>query len=328
VDGAFALLFGDSKLTGSLVMNMPGRYLLRSFVAFPLLIGICSQCVSSLHAVTILGFDPAIHERYIGGALNPNFIVDEGNISGISGRPGSTADRAVLISPFHVVTARHLGSPTVRLRTSSGVFNDYAVDSGPGGFVDLTTNFSDGTTSVSDIRIYRLSEAIPEADGITPISIFDGDASDLMGQQIISFGRGSQAGLNVVRDVILAQGSGSTTTFATSFTYDTDPNNALFDGVGIGETQLVDGDSGRPTLIQIGDDIAFLGPNLGVDPAGLLYDGLYTNFASLLAPYLPEIRSIVEADGFTISTLSVVPEPSSFALLAIAGVGWFGRRRR
>jgi len=314
---------------------MPSRYFLRSFVAFPLLIGICSQFVSSLNAATILGYDPALHERYLNGAPNPNFIVDEADISGVSGRPESTADTAVLISPLHVVTARHLGTPTVRFRTSSGTFKTYSVAS---GFEDLTTNLGGGMTSVSDIRIYRLSAPIPVADGVTPMSIFDGDALDLVGQQIFSFGRGSQpglsmgqstqAGLNVVRDILLVQGPSSSTTIATSFTYDTDPNNALFDGVGVGETQLLDGDSGRPTLIQIGDDVALLGPNLGVDPDGQLYDGLYTNFASLLTPYLPEIRSIVETDGYTISTLSFVPEPSSFALLTIAGVGWFGRRRR
>lgn len=314
-------------------MGISNWYSPKRFVAI-LLFGICTQLASSVSAAIISGYDPVIHERYFNGAPNPSFIIDESDISGISGNPsghdgnqGSLADRAQLISPLHVVTARHLGKPTVRFRTSDGTFKTYSVSD---SFVDLTTDLGGGMTAVSDIRIYRLSEPVPIADGVTPIPIFDGDPLSLVGQQIYSMGKFGQAGFNVVRDVILLESGGTipTTTEVTTFTYDTDPNDPLFDGVGVGETQLVDGDSGRATLLQIGDDVALLGPNLAIDPAGQLYGGLYTNFASLLTPYLPEIRSIVEADGYSISTLSFVPEPNSFALLTIAGVGWFGRRPR
>lgn len=299
-------------------------------VALFLLLGTCTQSVSSLNAAVISGYDPAIHDRYFNGTPNPNFIIDESDISGISGSPDTSLNRAMLISPLHIITARHTGVPTVRYRTSDGTFKSYSVDNSPGGFVDLTTDLGGGMTSVSDIRIYRLSEPIPISDGVIPIPIFEGTASDLVGQEFFSMGQNNQSGRNVIRDVVLTEvtGANPSITYTTAYTYDTDPSHPLYDGVGVGETRLIGGDSGQATLLQIGDDVALLGTNLAITTASPDYGGLFTNFSSLLSPYLPEIRSIVEADGFSISTLSVVPEPSSFAVLAIAVIGCYGRRRR
>jgi hypothetical protein len=290
---------------------------------------------SSLWGVTFVGYDPAIHERYIAGAPNPDFLLDEAKITGISGQPLQTFNRAHLISPFHIVTSRHTGQPEVRYRKSDGTFATYSVTSGaasvanPNGYVDLTTHLGGGLTAVSDIRLYRLAAPISAADGITPMPIFEGDAIDIVGQEIYVMGKDNRAGRNTVRDVVLAETSGGVVkTYTTSHTFDTNPADLLYDGVGADETKLVSGDSGHATLIKIGSTVGLVGMNLGIDPDGTLYEGLYTNFNSILAPYLPEIRSIVTSDGYSISTISVVPEPGSLAGILCLTTGLVCCRRR
>ncbi len=292
---------------------------------------------SPVYGAIFAGYDPTIHDRYANGDPNPSFLVDESDISGISGDPSLAINRAHLITPFHFITSRHASVGTVRFRASDGMggytYKTYAVGSGPGAAVVLTTDLGGGMTIPSDIRLYRLAAPIPDSDGVIPMPIFDGAAVDFLGQEIYVMGQNNVAGRNVIRDLLLAEidtNGNISQTVASSYTFDTNPGHPLYDGVGDSEVKLQGGDSGHATLMQVGDEVALVGVHIGIDSSSDLYQGLHTSFSSVLAAYLPEIRSIVEADGYSIRTLSfsTVPEPGMFAGLAAIGVCGFGRRRR
>lgn len=271
------------------------------------------------YAVVFASFDPATQSRYLAdGSLNPSFFVDESQITGVAGDPSDPINRAVLITPMHYLTAAHASEPNPMFRGSDGVLRSYAGAS----FVDLTTDLGGGMTGSSDLRLYTLSAAIPASHGVTPLAVLDGNPNDLIGQQIIVFGAGNQAGRNVVDAVgTVSRSDGTLPSAVVQYGFDTATNggtNGLIDEVG-----LVGGDSGHSAIIQIGNQFAVVGTHFGIDiSAGQVpaNGDLYDSFSTLVTPYLNEIDTLTNADGFSVSRLSVtaVPEPSSFAAIAVA----------
>ena len=181
-----------------------------------------------------------------------------------------------------------------------------------------------GGTKSSDFRITRLSQAIPDSE-VSPLSLVDGIAADIIGHEIVAFAAGNVAGRNIVDDVVRVSNNSQTIeTFAIQFDFDT-PANGGSGGLGDDEIGLVGGDSSHATLIDIGGQQAIVGLNFGIDLSGgqdPANGDLYNSFSSLVVPYLDQIDAITMTDGFTASrvTVTAIPEPTygMFAILAIA----------
>jgi len=285
-------------------------------------------------AIEFAGFDATTHERYLSGQPNPDFIIDESKIAGVGGRPGDRYNQAALISPKHVITSRHNGViGSARFRKRDGTFRSYALvteaasPSHPDGYIDLTTILPEGGGNVlSDIRLYRLTEAIPAADGVVPMPIFAGDIGKLVGQEIFVMGKDNRAGRNVIKTVTMNEVAADNKTYVHAFTFDTEGNGGT-DGLGVDEVRLEAGDSGHPALIPIGDKIALLGAHNAASNSHPAFAGLPVGLSSLLAPYLGEIQTIVQGDGYEITTVTLIPEPSSPGMLVLA-IGFAALRRR
>jgi hypothetical protein len=275
-------------------------------------------------AAVIANFSSARHQRYITGTdPNPGFLIDEALIRGIG-----VNSRYALITPRHVMTAAHAGSGPIQFRGSDGVVRTYtsSVES------DLLTPLIGGGTAASDIRIRTLDAAIPVSHGINPLAVADGNPLNLIGREFFVIGQNNQAGRNKIDLVDIASfAGGSRPTAVVGYSFDTATNGGS-GGLGDDETGLIGGDSGHPALIQFNGTMAVIGAHFGISvPSGNPADKVrYDSFSSLLSPYLDQVDTITQATGFSVTRLNItaVPEPSSLALVAVAGLTWVAKRRR
>lgn len=274
-------------------------------------------------------FDPSVHSRFLAnGDVNPAFFVPESSITGVAGDPSDPDNRAVLITPFHYLTAGHVSEFSPMFRGSDGVLRTYTGTT----FVDLTTN-AGTVTGGSDLRLVRLDAPIPAAHGVTPLALLDGNPSDIIGQELTVFTAGNLAGRNVIDNIVISSFAGGTSpTFAVQYGFDTATNGGT-GGLGADEVGLTGGDSGHAALVQIGDEFAVVGTHFGIDISmGQVPSAgdQYNSFTSLVTPYLDEIDSITQADGFSIRTLSVsaVPEPAHWIFVLGIGLALVTFRKR
>ena len=282
--------------------------------------------VDNAHGATFANFDSTRHDRFtVGTTPNPNFIIDESLISGL-GAGAVPESRAVLISPQHYITAVHAPTSTPRFRASDGTVRTYS------GTIAATlqTDLGGGMVFDSDIAIYRLAAAISQSDGVTPLPILAVDPTDLIGQELLVIGQRDRAGRNIISSTGINAFAGPTgVSHTVAYTFDTATNGGS--GGLLDEAGLTGGDSGLATLFQAGDQVAVLGTNFGivVPPGNNLASGdFYTSFSTNLQPYLNQIETIVSADGQSITTVSAVPEPSTFACLVFVCVGLRLRHRQ
>lgn len=275
----------------------------------------CSDTVAAIFA----DFDSATHDRFLPGDLpNPGFLIDEAQLSGLA------LDRGVLITPQHYITATHTTVPSVSFRGTDGVIRTYNSVSSQSL---LTTVLGEGDVA-SDIRIHRI--ASPVDPSIVPLPVAIGGMSNFVGQEIIAYDQNGRAGRNIIEAVGQVEfdtGNGDSETVV--FRFDTDTNGGT-GGLGDDEIRLVGGDSGHAALISIDGQIGVIGAHMGVAfAADEGTTGLHYSFSTLLSPYESQLNTIVEADGYSLSTLAVtaIPEPSSVSVLMML-IGCFLQRRR
>ena len=274
-------------------------------------------------AVIISGFDAMRHERFLGGgAPNPGFLVDQNLITGVG------LERAILITPLHYITAVHAGSTMPTFYGSDGSLHTYQ----SAGSVALTTQLGGGMTASSDIALHTLTAPVPLAHGVTPLAIADGSFSDFAGMEFFAFGANSRAGRNVIDGFSIVENQdGLLDSIAIRFSYDTMTNGGT-GGLGIDEVGLLGGDSGNGAIIQVGNQVGLIGAHFGIlEPMGnMAVNGdRYDSFSTFLAPYLPEIDTLVAADGHAVTRLSVsaIPEPSAGFVCTVFMAGLIVRRR-
>ena len=282
-------------------------------------------------AAVFADFDATRHSRFDGSSPNPDFILDENELTGIGGR-------AALITPRHIVTAAHVGfNATTGFQATfrGGDGNDHSFSTST--FTDVTTTFFDTDTMTtvtrpSDIRIFTLAADVDPNFMISPIGIVDGDTDLLFGREFFVMGISDRAGKNTIDDVGRTSfASGSRPTVVIQFDHDTVTNSGT-DAVPLDEASLEDGDSGRQALLRVGDDLALIGAHFGVEAnVPTNNSSNYQNFSSLLTPYLDQIDTIVGATGHSVNrvTITAVPEPSTVTAIAgLAVFAWLRRRKR
>ncbi|MEM0924650.1 MAG: hypothetical protein AAGJ83_01300 [Planctomycetota bacterium] len=274
-------------------------------------------------AAIIAGYDPVRHDRFLDtGAANPDFFLDESQLSGVA------LLRAVLITPRHYISAAHVTTPSATFRGSDGVLRTYTTDDSAVMF----TRDSSGELVESDIRIHRISEEVHES--IRPLPIVVGDLQALVGSTLIALDQAQRAGRNVIDGLqVIEFSSGDRDTLTTRMSYDTDTNGGT-GGLGIDEIGLLGGDSGNASLIEIDGTLGVLGAHMGIAAPPGSNPGAgdrYDSFSTLIGGYEDQIRDYVGADGYQFSTLRIVavPEATTSALwIGLAGAVLRRRRRR
>lgn len=252
---------------------------------------------------------------------NPNFLIDEGRISGVG------LNQSVLITQRHYITADHASTSAPIFRGLDGIVRQYTTT---GTGVQLTDTNGIGT----DVRLYTLDAAIPVTE-VRAIPVFTGFGADVVGREIIVKGSSNRFGRNVIDDVVRARFDNTATgrpTDVIEWTYNTTESGTT--GLGADEIGLVGGDSGSAVLLELNGTLGVIGANFGiVVPDGVTPSATsdtYLSYASFLSSYMSDIDAITMSEGgFRAARLTVtaVPEPSSIALLGIIGSGIIGRRR-
>lgn len=304
-------------------------------------------------AIQILSYNPARHDRFTSGfpagppVPNPNLF---GNVApyntfdysgfGWSSTPFtgySTHPGATLISPQHVVVARHFTpSTTLNFLGGDGNLHTYTVSS----WHNVTYN-----GQVSDLRVGTLSAPINPADQVTFYSVVStgpfsnpvtpADMPKLnwyVGRELIVGGApntdtgGPRMGRNRVSFFAEVEFDSP---FVDNLFVVYDFNGFGPDGVGGDEALLTSGDSGSPLFMVYDGQLTLLGTHAGAD-----YSASPQLSADTFIPlYIDQINDIMRPTGYQMSVIFVsVPEPSSLLLAsmgALAGLRkWRGARRK
>tara|TARA_R110002049_G_scaffold47902_1_gene138340 strand:+ start:27420 stop:28418 length:999 start_codon:yes stop_codon:yes gene_type:complete len=294
-----------------------------------------------VHAAVFAGMDDGTRNRFLetetpmlGATLtvNPDFPLDESAISGIAiDSTNSVHQSGVLITPRHYVAADHNGSSAPWFRGSDGVIREYQTT----GSIRLTTDyFLDGMpmTGNSDIRIWTLDDSapLPGDHGVQPMPILTGPPAAFLDRELFVSDQFNRFGRNLIDDVALS-------TFTETDDVPNQPTNAIFydydslasgNGVGSDEIYLSSGDSGNAAIAVVDGSVALVGNHFGI----ITDTSPPISVSTWLSPYVAQINEYTssQAGGYTVSTIVVVPEPSSaFALGSFAiGAALHRRKRR
>lgn len=274
-----------------------------AFASFVLL-----SLTMAAHAVTIVGYDPALHDRFASGypttpVVNSSagYVGAAYDFSGVGWSTTEPQKSITMISDQYFVYSGHYEvTGTVQFRAADGSTVTRTVDS---GFSFAPTG--EVSDALGDLRIGRLTTSVSPT--IASYAIFDSsDYDDFSGLPLLVYGHGSggspRIGTNIsegLLDVEIATG-----VFKKGLVWDQDAS--------IGETLLQDGDSGSPTFAIYNGQLVLLGTHYGV--------GGTTSVDDLLALYLESLT----AAGIPFST---VPEPGKMAFLVFA-LGSLGLKRR
>ncbi len=241
------------------------------------------------------------HERFYAG-MDKAFVGDPYDFSGV-GR-GATGQWATMISDCFFISANHahpgIGTNVTFWETNS-VSDPTHTYSVLGGQQILGTDLWVGFfASAVDPNLMRY-----------PILDLP-NASDYIGLTAFNYGVDHRVGLNVVEDV---QFIGPAFPNQVSFFYDYDDNDTP--SVGGDETFLQGGDSGAPSFTIAAGLLALTGIHAGI-ASPIFVDGA-------VPAYITEINDVLDDKG---QTLTLIPEPTSAALLLLGATAMFGVRRR
>lgn len=307
---------------------------MRLQVTLAFALGLSAFCTSSVNGAIIDGLSPSRHNRFVdptfaGGTpptVNSSFFLSQYDFSGVGWLPAGVAGTKnfALISPQHFIFAQHatggLAGQNVAFRAKDGTYVTRTVT----GFTQI---------GATDVVVGELSSPVPGGpNGVAYYSVSTGLPGQYLGKQLLMYDQGARVGRNVAWQVFNLSGGGIGPTDCLVSDYDTVTN---FDGQGLAtpsppsdETLLTNGDSGAPTFLFNNEELILLGAHTAtVDVATMgVPDG---NADSFLPNYITNLQSILSADGFTLSTISV-PEPSSMLLggLVVGGTLWARRRRK
>lgn len=319
--------------------TMKSKLLMRLFAL--LVMALLDSAVFSVSASAAIfaGVDDGTRSRFLGGAapvlnspiaVNPDFPINETLISGIAlDSNGSLHQSAVLITPRHYVAAAHNATTAPWFRGSDGIVREYPTVSS----TLLTTEYElDGMTLVgnSDIRVWTLDDSVPlpGSHGVTPLPILTGTPAAFFGREIYASDQFNSFGRNIIDELALSTFSSTDDipnqpTF--SIVYDFD-SLASGNAVGPDEIFLRSGDSGNAAIAIIDGNVALVGNHFGIDPDARPQ----LSVSTLLAPYVDQINAHTsqQPGGYTVSTIVLVPEPSSGLAMAIATTTIVLARRR
>lgn len=274
--------------------------------------------IASVLAFALIGMPAFALE---GGSVDPNGDPTFAGVGSLSNASGGTFS-GILIGPRHVLTAQHVvgggSNPSqwtfnVNLDTlapADRTFSVARVHAAPG-----FTGFSGGVVPRNDLTVLELTRDVPSTVPVFALST----AAPGLGDEITLVGYGGtgantkRRGTNVVEHLDAPAAGAAPDVFA----YDYDDDSA-------GQATVVGGDSGSGMFVndngvwKLAGINTFAWENPGIPGTGSLRGG----GGMIVSAYAPWIESV-----------TVVPEPAAWALLApgmLLLLGWVryaGRRR-
>lgn len=281
-----------------------------------LAIALVLMLAAPARALTIVGYDPAVNDRFASGYsgtpvenTSPTFLGAGFDLSGVGWNTANSMQSFAMISDEYFVYSNHYapGSTLSFFSPTLGTVVEYAV----GSTYQFTYN---GETS--DFAIGRLSTPLDSAHGITSYAILDlAQASDYIGLTALVYGHGG----STTSSPRLAS---STVDFA--LTYDLSGPEAD-DSIGIayeynsgqpGDFMFEAGDSSSPSFTVWGGQLVLIGTHSAISTEGTPY-----SIDNLIAAYTDQMS----AQGIAFGT---VPEPSRSVLLLLGACALLLRRHR
>ena len=287
---------------------------------------ICALIVTQASAVTIIGYDPTLHDRFSSGYAtapvpngDPSFIGAGLDLSGVGWDTALQTKSITMISDEYFVFSSHY-APGATVSFFSPTL--YAGNPGDPASAIVTYSVS-GTTHTlvspitglpGDFSIGKLSAPLNPAHGITAYSILDYPSTDdYIGLPLTVYGHGgsgsTRLGTNTLESFFHYDLNGDLTpeTFAYGFSASASPT---------GEARLEGGDSSSPTFVVIDGTLTLIGTHSAVGTVS----GENYSFDNFIPIYLSQMSSL----GIEFST---VPEPSRVLFLQV-GLLWAITRRR
>ena len=271
-------------------------------VLFSMLVGVgmVFLCVDSVFAVIRLqSYSPKNHRRFYVGA-DKDFIGADFDSSGI-GR-GTTANRwATMISDNYFISARHwhptFGDKVRFYHTNdpNGTFEEHTVASGIRLEGELWLAKFEETPSANVAR-YPVVDLGAQAN-YDDVEIFSYGLDSGISSLSHALGRNT-----IDSNTIHSQTVGGTTGLAYTFDFD---NSG---GLGADESQIQPGDSGAPSFVAFGDQLALVGIHWYIQGNA--------SGDAFVSGYLDELDHFLDIRGDSLNV--IVPEPSSAALLLAA----------
>lgn len=277
-------------------------------------------------AVLIAGYNAAAFDRFSSGFAgspapnsNGSFIGSGLDWSGVGwGTADPTRGVTMISDQYFVYSAHHTpwlgGNQLSFYSTALSTVVTYTVDT---GYAWSPVAFSVGQPQ-PDLCIGRLASPIPSVMGIASYPILNLPAlGDYIGLDTLNYGRGGFAptspriGTNHIEAFGIYDLSGDNV--------DDNFGAFYFDDLGpAGEVRFESGDSGSPTFVNLGGQLALIGTHAAMG----MIDTQYVSVDNFMPVFLGQMQ------GAGIPFLVIAPEPGRATLVALAIGAGFMRRRR
>lgn len=277
--------------------------------AVVLLAGLCAPMALQA-SLQLVSYQESLHERYYGGP-GQNFIGKPYDWSGVGQVTVGQVGRLVtMISPSYFVAAAHYHpnvGDTVTFHVDdslTGTTHSYVVESGQ-AILDAGLG--------TDLWLGKLTSPIQPDDDIAfyPLLVL-GNHKDYRDKTIFVYGAGGRVGRNII-SFTTYNTEGADRPFITKFVYDTTSSPAL----GADEAYVLDGSSSGPSFVVWDGQLALVGVHHSNSGAATAVDGSWS--ADVLVPWYRNTLCGAMATGG--ETVTLVPEPTTLALLAIGTLG-------
>lgn len=243
--------------------------------------------ISGASALEIRTYSPTRHDRFVtqeeSTVPNPDAFYFSTRYTAVG--YASTGGQFALITPQHVLFARHFAPPlgfTIRFRNSLGQELTRRVTA--------RIDVPNGSGGIADVQILKLSAPISPDQGIIPLPYLNLASEALYNNTPITlFGNTLRAGSGVISGFTdFSDPTIDTTRVYTTFysNFGTNQDDAYIEG----------GDSGSPTFATVNGTPALVAVHLasGSTPFG------FTSLDSFVPEYAPAINTLLAPEGYAL----------------------------